>query len=116
MSAVTVQLIVLTTAAVAILLAHRIHCSREARKGVSPPTDEYLLSLGERLERINEERGGLARVDGVVQGRWDLLNQALERAHEDTAGGAAQYQVGDIIKTLERTEEVIHLHLPPREG
>ncbi|NKY99363.1 hypothetical protein [Nocardiopsis alborubida] len=101
-------------AAVVILIAYRLHCSREARKGVLPPTDEYLLSLDERLGRLHEERGGLARANGATQGRCDLLSQALERAHEDTAGGAIQYQVGDMLKSLERAEEVVSLHLAHR--
>ncbi|WP_435107459.1 hypothetical protein [Nocardiopsis synnemataformans] len=105
----------LMAAAVVILLAHRAHRSKEAKKGISPPTDEYISSLLRRLERLNEERGGLARADGVVQGRCRLLSQALERVQEDTTGGVIQYQVGDILGTLERTEEVISLHLSRRE-
>lgn len=115
MTVVITQFIILPIFAVTIFFAYRAHRSKSTQEGIPSPTDDYMAFLGDKLDRLNEERRGIARADGSVKGRCDLLDQALERAGEDPSGGAIQYQVGDILETLKHAENVISFHLAHRE-
>jgi hypothetical protein len=107
MTALLLQFAALPVLAIAVAAAYAAHRARIARSGIAAPDRTSPEDFERTIAELDARREEVARLEGAVEGRIDLVHEAVERAQE---AAGAQYEVGDVLHALAYTEDVINAH------
>jgi hypothetical protein len=107
-----IALIVLATVVAAV---HALHRRRAQRARLTETSLAGVADLERGLDALNAERVETARFEGAVEGRWDILNQALEGTHGRAGEVTPRFEVGDVLASVRHTDQTIVPHLRAAE-